>query len=220
MSRWIFFLILVLLTSPLRAEQGRVVPSAPTVSSKVPVDDIELPVEVPVPLTEWLLHQGQESRWLRPTIAVALLGVMLLLIFLRRNKRFHEQNTLSPDASAQQALAQAEQLIKEDQCAAFTALFDQTVRRYLEACLGIAALQQTAGELIRHLEQEDNGLPETLQSYKETLENWLRNCEAGKFAGASLSHEEMIDMTTQLRNFIAAGKELAERNNHGQPSLR
>lgn len=201
MSRWICFLCLVLTALPAAA-----------FADTIPIDDLE----PPVPLPEQIL----EASWLRPALAAALLAVIILLLFLRWKKKFQQEHALSPAETAGLALAQAEQLIAAHQCAAFAALFEQTLRRYLEAGLGMAALHQTAGELIRHIDKKHGGLPEVLESYSKELENWLRCCEAGKFAGAALSQEEMSEMITQMRAFIAAVEEHAQRNTDGQLSLR
>jgi hypothetical protein len=212
MSRRVLFLFLFLtvLPAPLQAAKNITVPAAPTVSNNVPIDDIE----PPVPLTE------QKHDWLRPALAAALLAVIILLILLKRKKQPQQQAALSPDEAAWLALSQAEPLIADSKCAAFAALFDQTLRTYLETGLGITALQQTASELIRLLEAEHQKLPKALQSYRKELENWLRCCEAGKFAEATLSQEEMTEMTTQLRAFVEAAEARAQGDEHGQLSLR
>jgi hypothetical protein len=222
MSRWIFFLFffLTVFSAPLRAAQNIVLLPATAVADKIPIDDIEPPFAPPLPLPERILRFGRESSWLRPALAAALLAVIILLFFLRWKKQPPQQNDLPPAETARLSLAQAEQLIAAGDCAAFAELFEHTLRRYLEAGLGMAALQQTVSELISQLHKEEQGLPKMLQAYGEEAANWLRTCEAGKFAGASLSQEEMSEMTTQLRGFIAAAEERAPRNTDGQLSLR
>jgi hypothetical protein len=220
MSRRVIFLLLLLtaLPAPLRAAKNIAVPPAPApaVSGTVPIDDLEPPIEPPLSLAE----QIRESVWLRASLAAALAAVIILLIILSRKKQPAPQVALSPAEEAERALAQAEQLIAAGDCAAFAEIFDQTLRRYLEGGLGLAALRQTASELISRIDNENGGLPDTLGSYSNDLENWLRCCEAGKFAGAALSQEEMTEMTTQLRSFIKAAKMLAQRDGHGQLPLR
>lgn len=218
MSRRVIFLLLLLtaLPAPLRAAKNIAVPPAPAVSGTVPIDDLEPPIEPPLSLAE----QIRESSWLRASLAAALAAVIVLLVILSRKKQPAPQVALSPAEEAERALAQAEQLIAAGDCAAFAEIFDQTLRRYLEGGLGLAALRQTASELISRIDNENGGLPDTLESYGNDLENWLRCCEAGKFAGAALSQEEMTEMTTQLRSFIKAAKMLAQRDGHGQLPLR
>ena len=223
MSRRVIFLFLLIaaLPAPLRAAKNIAAPPAQAVSGGVPIDDLEPPIAPPVPLAEQILLSEGESGWLRPALAAALAAVIVLLIILRRKKQPAPQAALSPAEEAERALAQAEQLIAAGDCAAFAALFDQTLRRYLEAGLGLAALRQTASELISRIDKEHGELPEALESYGKDVEHWLRSCEAGKFAGAVLSQEEMTEMITQLRSFIKAAKLLAQqRDRHGQLPLR
>ncbi len=219
MSRRVILLILLIaaLPAPLSAAKNIAATPVATVSGGVPIDDLELPIEPPMPLAERI----RESGWLRPALAAALVAVIILLIILRRKKQSAPQAVMSPAEEAERALAQAEQFIAADDCAAFAVLFDQTLRRYLETGLGLAALRQTASELISRIDKEHGGLPEALESYRKDVENWLRSCEAGKFAGAALSQEEMTEMITRLRSFIEATKMLAQqRAGHGQLPLR
>jgi hypothetical protein len=217
-SRVIFFCLLIAaLPGPLSAAKNIAAPPVPAVSGGVPIDDLEPPIAPPMPLAE----QIRESSWLRPALAAALAAVIILLIILSRKKQPAPQTVLSPAEEAERALAQAEQLIAADDCAAFAALFDQTLRRYLEAALGTAAIPQTAGELISRLDTDNGGLPDALEAYGKDLENWLRSCEAGKFAGAALSQEEMTEMITRMRSFIEAARLIAQqRGSHGQLPLR
>jgi hypothetical protein len=219
MSRQVIFLFLFIaaLPAPLQAAKNIAAPPAQAVSGGVPIDDLEPPIAPPMPLAE----QIRESVWLRPALAAALAAVIVLLIILSRKKQPAPQAALSPAEEAERALAQAEQLIAAGDCTAFAAFFDQTLRRYLETGLGLAALRQTASELIRRIDKENGELPDALESYRNDLEHWLRSCEAGKFAGAALSQEEMTEMITQLRSFIKAAKLLAQqRDRHGQLPLR
>ncbi len=195
MSRHVFFFFLVILTAlpaPLRAEKNIISPAL-NATNTMQLEDLEPPIPLP----------EQKHNWLIPT-AAALLALVILLFFLARKKKPQQQLILSPDKVALLALTQMEQLVAAGDCPAFTACFDQTLRHYLEAGLGLAALRQTASELIKQITGESGKLPEALKSYRDNVESWLQNCEAGKFAEASLSQEEMTTMTEQLRTFIEA----------------
>ena len=217
MSRRVIFLFLVIavLPAPLRAEKNIAMPPTQAISGGVPIDDLEPPIEPPLSLAERI----RKSSWLRPAL-IAVLAAIIVLLILSRKKQPAPVAVLSPAEEAERALAQAEQRIAAGDCSAFAEIFDQALRRYLETGLGLAALRQTASELISRIDQEHGGLPEALESYSKDVENWLRCCEAGKFAEAALSQEEMTGMTMRLRAFVEAAQTLAHRDEHGQLSFR
>ncbi|WP_417914750.1 LPXTG cell wall anchor domain-containing protein [Candidatus Electronema sp. JM] len=183
--RRIVLLFFLLLAAPLQAQQPATAPS-------VQADAEEIEIEPPVPLPEAM------PRW--PIAAgAALLGGGLLFVYLRKRKRKPQPAPL-PHETALLGLAQADGLIAAHDCAAFAALFDQTLRHYLAERFGIAAQQQTASELIQRV--TDENAAELLQEYSDTLRAWLALCEAAKFAEAALNEADMREMTSQLRAFV------------------
>lgn len=190
MSRRIFLLFFLLLAAPLPLQAQQ-----PAAAPAVPARAEEIEIEPPIPLPE------SRPRWPIAAGAALLLGGGLLVICLRQRKRKPQPAPL-PHETALLGLAQADGLIADRDCAAFAALFDQTLRRYLAERFGIAAPQQTASELIQHV--ADGNAAELLQEYSETLRTWFALCETAKFAGAALNEADMAEMTAQLRAFVEA----------------
>jgi len=205
MKRQVSFIVLLLfLILPLsvRAEKNIVLaPDARTSTSKLLPDDIEPPIAPPVSLVE---RVQQEPTWLLACLAVLLLALILLLIYLARKKKPQPEARLSPKEKALRALSRLEELLATEDWAAFSSLFDQTLRTYLESRFSIPALQLTASELVQRVAGEDSTIPEILADYRADLASWPLLCESGKFAASSLGPEEMTTMTTQLRAFLDA----------------
>lgn len=193
MSRRLALLLVLLLPAPLPAQ-----PLQPLPQNDLAAIDIEPPLPLPEQKPLWPIAAG----------AGLLLGGVLLFVVLRRKK---PQPQPAPQAheTALLALTQADALIAAQDCAAFAALFDQTLRRYLEERFGIAAFRRTAGELICFLADPEE---EQLKAYSETLQTWLAFCEAAKFAGAALNEADMAELTAQLRTFVEATKETLPRS--------
>ncbi|WP_417913196.1 LPXTG cell wall anchor domain-containing protein [Candidatus Electronema sp. TJ] len=187
MSRRLALLLVLLLPAPLLAQ-----PLALPMQDELAAIDIEPPLPLPEQKPLWPIAAG----------AGLLLGGVLLFVVLRR-KKTQPQPAPQAHETALLALTQADALIAKKDCAAFAALFDQTLRRYLEQRFGIDASRQTAGELICFLADPEE---EQLKAYAESLQNWLAFCEAAKFAGAALNEADMAELTAQLRAFVEATK--------------
>ena len=184
MSRRFALLCLLLLPAPLWAQQS--VPPEDELATM----EIEPPLPLPEPRPLWPVAAG----------AALLLGGGLFVLYLRKRKRTPQAVPL-PHETALLRLAQADRLIAAHDCAAFAALFDRTLRRYLEERFSIAAPQQTVSELISQLTLATEDGP--LKTHSDALQAWLELCEAAKFAGAVLTQAEMNELASQLRAFIA-----------------
>jgi LPXTG-motif cell wall-anchored protein len=190
MSRCFVLLFFLLLPAPLQAQP----------SAQLPEDELAaMEIEPPLPLPE------QKPRWPIAAGAALLLGGGLLALYLRKRKRRPLPAPLAHE-TALLRLAQAETFAAADNCPAFAELFDQTLRRYLEERFGVAALRQTAGELISLVTDEKAEMPEPLRAHSDKLRTWLELCEAAKFAGAALTPAEMTEMAAQLRALVEATK--------------
>lgn len=193
MSRRVILLFFLLLPAPLPAQQP-----SPPLQDELATIEIEPPLPLPEPRPRWPIAAG----------AALLLGGGLLALYLRKRKRKPLPAPLAHE-TALLRLTQANGLIDSHDCAAFAALFDQILRRYLEERFGIAALRQTAGELIRVLADSEE---KQLKAHSEKLQTWLALCEAAKFAGAALNEADMAELTAQLRAFVEATKEALPRS--------
>ena len=188
MSRRFILLFFLLLPAPLLAQQP-----GPPLHDELATIEIEPPLPLPEPQPRWPIATG----------AALLFGGGLLALYLRKKKRKPLPAPLAHE-TALLRLMQADGLIDSHDCAAFAALFDQTLRRYLEERFNLAASRQTAGELIRLLADSEE---QQLQAHSEQLQTWLALCEAAKFAGAALNDANMAELTAQLRAFVEATKE-------------
>ena len=193
MSRRFLLLLLLLLPAPLPAQQP-----GPPLHDELATMEIEPPIPLPEPRPRWPIAAG----------AALLLGGGLLALYLRKRKQKPLPAPLAHE-TALLRLMQADGLINSHDCAAFAALFDQTLRRYLEERFNLAASRQTAGELIRLLADSEE---QQLQAHSEKLQTWLALCEAAKFAGAALNKMDMAELTAQLRAFVEATKETLPRS--------
>ncbi len=188
MSRRAMLLFFLLLPAPLLAQQP-----GPPLHDELAAVEIEPPIPLPEPKPRWPIAAG----------AGLLLGGGLLALYLRKKKRKPLPAPLAHE-TALLRLMQADGFIDSHDCAAFAALFDQTLRRYLEERFSLAASRQTAGELIRFLADSEE---QQLQAHSEQLQTWLALCEAAKFAGAALNTADMAELTAQLRAFVEATQE-------------
>jgi hypothetical protein len=193
MSRRVILLFFLLLPAPLPAQQP-----GPPLHDELAAVEIEPPLPLPEPQPRWPIAAG----------SALLLGGGLLALYLRKRKQKPLPAPLAHE-TALLRLMQANGLIDSHDSAAFAAFFDQTLRRYLEERFSLAALRQTAGELIRVLADSEE---QQLQAHSETLQTWLALCEAAKFAGAALNEADMAELTAQLRAFVEATKEALPRS--------
>ena len=188
MSRRVILLFLLLLPAPLLAQQP-----GPPLHDELAAVEIEPPLPLPEPRPLWPIAAG----------SALLLGGGLLALYLRKRKQKPLPVPLAHE-TALLRLMQADGFIDSHDSAAFAALFDQTLRHYLEERFNLAASRQTAGELIRFLADSEE---KQLQAHSEQLQTWLALCEAAKFAGAALNDADMAELTAQLRAFVEATKE-------------
>lgn len=188
MSRRFILLLFLLLPAPLPAQQP-----GPPLHDELATMEIEPPLPLPEPRPLWPAAAG----------AALLLGGGLIALYLRKRKQKPLPAPLAHE-TALLRLTQADGFIDSHDCAAFAALFDQTLRRYLEERFSLAASRQTAGELIRLLADSEE---KQLQAHSEKLQTWLALCEAAKFAGAALNETDMAELTAQLRAFVEATKD-------------
>jgi hypothetical protein len=212
MNRWLFLLLLLSMTGfpvRLQAENVAVPLAAPgqQVQTAPAVNDELGEIEPPLPLPD--------QNWLLPAGGVALLVVSggLLFFYLQRK---HPKPQIPPLAheTALLQLSHAEKFIAAQNGAAFAALFDQTLRGYLEERFGITAPKQTASELSYLLTEDEAKLPELLRTHSENLQSWLHHFDLVKFANATLSQEQMTTLAAELRLFIEASKAEAVKK-HG-----
>jgi len=186
MSRRFALLFFLLLPAPLQAQ-----PSVPPPEDELAAMEIEPPLPLPEAQPLWPAAAG----------AALLLGGGLLLVYLRKKKHKPQPAPLAHE-TALLRLAQAEELIAGQDCAAFAALADQTLRSYIEERFGLAASRQTVIELISGIEAGGETAAELLRNSAAELRTWLALCEAAKFAGAALTQAEMAELAAQLRAFV------------------
>ena len=193
MSRRFLLFFLLLLPVPLPAQQP-----GPPLHDELAAVEIEPPLPLPEPRPRWPIAAG----------AGLLLGGGLLVLYLRKKKQKPLPAPLAHEI-ALLWLTQADGLIDSHDCAAFAALFDHILRRYLEERFSLTASRQTAGELIRSLADSEE---KQLQAHSEKLQTWLALCEAAKFAGAALNEADMAELIAQLRAFVEATKDALPRS--------
>jgi hypothetical protein len=81
----------------------------------------------------------------------------------------------------------------------FSSAISDTVRRYIEAGFKVTATHRTTEEFLHGILDTENS---PLSSHRPLLAEFLRQCDLAKFAGMSLSADNMESLYQSARSFI------------------
>jgi len=146
-------------------------------------------------------------RWILPAI---LSGAALLTLcaygIWRWQRSPGRERPLLPHELAARRLEEIRPLIQPASAREFGIAVSDVVRRYIEQRFGIVATQRTTEEFLQDVLVSPN---ETLTACRQTLAEFLRQCDLVKFADMSPALPEMESLHESARAFV---RETAERN--------
>lgn len=130
-------------------------------------------------------------------VGAAGLGVVLILVWLRRRRAVHVPATPEAWALYQLQRLQGLGLPAQGRHERFGSLLNSLVRRYLEKRFQLPARRQTTAEFLATL--EDHAV---LAEQRAFLDAFLRRCDLLKFAPVASSAEECRLLAEQVSQFI------------------
>jgi len=138
--------------------------------------------------------------WLLPAvIAGAVLlafGALGLRRWLRRRRR---PRVLLPFEIALQRLEEMRALMQPDDAREFSIAVSDVVRRYIEERFGVTATHRTTEEFLRDLLESSHA---PLARHRALLSDFLQQCDLVKFAGMSLTLQNMESLHHSARAFV------------------
>jgi hypothetical protein len=129
-------------------------------------------------------------------VVLAVLGYLLW-----RWRRRRQQRALKYFEIALQRLEQLRTLMQPENVREFSAAISDIVRSYIEAGFDVTATHQTTEEFLRGILAARNS---PLSRHRSPLAEFLRQCDLAKFAGVSLSVDNMESLFESARTFIVA----------------
>lgn len=100
---------------------------------------------------------------------------------------------------ALQRLEELRKLMQPASVREFSSAISDTVRRYIEAGFEVTATHQTTEEFLHDILKDENT---PLAQHRSLLDEFLRQCDLAKFAGMSLSMDNMESLYQSARSFI------------------
>jgi hypothetical protein len=142
------------------------------------------------------------SAWLIPAIVlgVALLALGGYLVWRWRRRRLRPR-ILLPFEVALQKLEEIRPLMQRSQAREFSIAASDIVRRYIEERFDVTATHRTTEEFLHDLLGSSNA---SLARHRGLLEAFLNQCDLVKFAGISLSIENMEALHQSACDFVRA----------------
>jgi len=138
--------------------------------------------------------------WLAPA-AVALLSVLALAAFglWRWARRRRRARTRPPFEVALERLERIRDLMQPPRAREFCIAVSDIVRGYIELRFAVTATHQTTEEFLVNLLQSPK---ESLLRHRALLSEFLQQCDLVKFAGVSLTLENMERLHESARDFV------------------
>jgi hypothetical protein len=138
--------------------------------------------------------------WLLPVLiagAVLLaLGAYGIWRWLRRRRR---PRVLLPFEIALQRLEEMRALMQPDDAREFSIAVSDVVRRYIEERFGVTATHRTTEEFLHDLLESSHA---PLARHRALLSEFLQACDLVKFAGMSLTLQNMESLHHSARAFV------------------
>jgi len=137
-------------------------------------------------------------------LLAALLGGALLLavaviVIWRLRRRVHRARTLSLAEQTLQRLEAIRPLMLPASAREFGIAASEIVRTYIEKRFAVVATQRTTEEFLQSLLQNSH---DSLTSHRPLLADFLQRCDFVKFAGVSLTSQDMESLFKSARKFV------------------
>jgi hypothetical protein len=153
--------------------------------------------------------------WLLPAViagAVLLaLGALGLWRWLRRRRR---PRVLLPFEIALQRLEEMRALMQPEDAREFSIAVSDVVRRYIEERFGVTATHRTTEEFLHDLLESSHA---PLARHRALLSEFLQQCDLVKFAGMSLTLQNMESLHHSARAFVLETAQPDEPSSRGAP---
>jgi LytS/YehU family sensor histidine kinase len=140
------------------------------------------------------------GSWVLPMVLVGLIAVALCAYALSRRRRSGARRpSLTLSEQALERLESTRPLMRPATAREFGIAASEVIRNYIEKRFDVIATQRTTEEFLQTLLQSSN---ETLVRHRSLLEEFLRQCDLVKFAGASLAVTDMESLLQSARGFV------------------
>jgi len=153
--------------------------------------------------------------WFLPAViaGVVLLGLSAYGIWrwLRRRRR---PRVLLPFEIALQRLEEMRALMQPSQAREFSIAVSDVVRRYIEERFGVTATHRTTEEFLHDLLESSHA---PLARHRALLAEFLQQCDLVKFAGMSLTLQNMESLHHSARAFVLETAKPDAAAAHGAP---
>jgi hypothetical protein len=168
--------------------------NAPPAASAVPAtDDAEDIRDIRGP-------KAVPGSWLLPAL---LLGALLLavaaIVIWRLRRRVTLTRALSLAEYTLQRLEAIKPLMLPGSAREFGIAASEIVRTYIEKRFAVVATQRTTEEFLQSLLQTSH---DSLTSHRPLLADFLQQCDFVKFAGVSLTSQDMESLLQSARKFV------------------
>jgi hypothetical protein len=152
--------------------------------------------------------------WLLPAvIAGAVLLAFGALGFRRWLRRRRQPRVLLPFEIALQRLEEMRALMQPDDAREFSIAVSDVVRRYIEERFSVTATHRTTEEFLHDLLESSHA---PLARHRALLSEFLQQCDLVKFAGMSLTLQNMESLHHSARAFVL---ETAQPDQPASPSV-
>jgi hypothetical protein len=153
--------------------------------------------------------------WLLPAVIAGVvllaLGALGLWRWLRRRRR---PRVLLPFEIALQRLEEMRALMQPEDAREFSIAVSDVVRRYIEERFGVTATHRTTEEFLHDLLESSHA---PLARHRALLSEFLQQCDLVKFAGISLTLQNMESLHHSARAFVLETAQPDEPSSRGAP---
>jgi hypothetical protein len=153
--------------------------------------------------------------WLVPAVIAGVvllaLGALGLWRWLRRRRR---PRALLPFEIALQRLEEMRALMQPEDAREFSIAVSDVVRRYIEERFGVTATHRTTEEFLHDLLESSHA---PLARHRALLSEFLQQCDLVKFAGMSLTLQNMESLHHSARAFVLETAQPDQPSGRGAP---
>ena len=153
--------------------------------------------------------------WLLPAVIAGVVLLALSALGLRRwLRRRRRPRVLLPFEIALQRLEEMRALMQPEDAREFSIAVSDVVRRYIEERFGVTATHRTTEEFLHDLLESSHA---PLARHRALLSEFLQQCDLVKFAGMSLTLQNMESLHHSARAFVLETAQPDEPSGRGAP---